>query len=140
MCGEENLIEDIAEINASFKAVMVDFNLNFGGYDRAALVIANRFAAAPTLAYSECPADAQNPMTLQRRVLLYVLTSDMTVSAGEILNMALRALPQNTCVDHCGIVWEGRGITPDLPLLVVAPSDPIASHCRTVETNLALIR
>ncbi|WP_281954438.1 S41 family peptidase, partial [Pseudophaeobacter arcticus] len=189
---EDYLFEDIEEIEtildtalvefaqAGVTAVIVDLSLNFGGYDEAALVIASRFAAAPVVAFSEYPADAQNPAVVQRRVMpsqrpsytgpLYLVTSNMTVSAAEILTMALRALPQTVHVgsptrgalsdvlekelpngwqvnlsnevyaDHEGILWEGRGIAPYLSIDVFGGSDPLQSHRRAIAIVLAQIR
>jgi len=160
--------------------VILDMSLNFGGYDEIALTIANRFATEPVFAYSEYPFDADDPITLRRIVVpssrpaytgpLTLVTSDMTVSAGEILTLALRALPQVTHVgeatrgalsdvlektlpngwvmelsnevytDYNGIVWEGRGITPDKPFPVFEASDPLITHLEAIRRAAMLNR
>ena len=187
-----NLQGDLIAINgilddvfASFDAagverVVIDMSLNFGGYDEVALAIANRFAAAPVFAYSEYPFDAVDPIDLRRNVTpsnranfigpLTLLTSDMTVSAGEILTLALRALPQTTHVgeatrgafsdvlekelqngwivelsnevytDNKGNVWEGRGVTPHHQFAVLEGPDPLQSHQSALERILGLPR
>lgn len=188
---EGYLEEDIAAINAVLddaltlfaqsgaEAVIIDLSLNFGGYDEAAVAIASRFAAAQVVAYSEYPADAAAPVPFVRTITpasgpsftgpLYVVTSDMTVSAGEIMTLALRALPQTIHVgaptrgafsdvlekqlpngwqvelsnevyaDHRGIVWEGRGIEPDWPMEIFDRVDPMASHRAAISQLVARI-
>ena len=170
-------LSDIAAINdimdeviASFDAagvshVIIDLSLNFGGFDDAALTIAGRFATEPVLALSEYPDDAREPIVLKRNVTpsarprytgnLTVLTSDMTVSAGEIFVMGLRARSQTTHAgeatrgalsdvlekelpngwiielsnevyrDHEGVLWEGRGIKPERALQVFQGAGPL---------------
>lgn len=89
---------------------------------------------------------------------LTLITSDMAVSAGEILTLALRALPQTIHVgeatrgafsdvlekelpngwrielsnevysDHRGIVWEGRGVRPDHSVRVFEGAEPLEVH------------
>lgn len=168
----------IAEFDAAeVDHVIIDLSLNFGGFDDAGLAIAGRFATEQVFALSEYPADARDPITLRRFVTpsdrtrftgdLTVVTSDMTVSAGEIFTMALRALPQTTHVgtatrgalsdvlekelpngwivelsnevysDHLGIEWEGRGIEPDQRLPVFAGDDPLATHAMLIRQIIA---
>jgi len=182
------LEEDLAEIDrilddaiaqftqANAKAVILDLSLNFGGYDEVAYRIASRFAAQPTFALSEYPGDADDPL-IQRRTVqpsdrtrftgpVYVVTSDMTVSAGEILTMALRALPNTTHVgeptrgalsdvlekelpngweielsnevyaDSDSILWEGRGIRPKRVFDVFRLQDPVRSHFDAIQRLL----
>jgi carboxyl-terminal processing protease len=94
---------------------------------------------------------------------VYVLTSDVTISGGETLTLSLRGLPNVTHAgaatrgafsdvlaktlpngwvvtisneiyrDHDGIVWEGRGITPELPLEVFAADGDRAPHIAAVQ-------
>lgn len=177
-------LSDIAAINdimddviAAFDAagvshVIIDLSLNFGGFDDAALAIAGRFASEPVLALSEYAADARDRVVLERSVTpsdrsrytgkLTVLTSDMTVSAGEIFVMALRALPQTTHAgeatrgalsdvlekelpngwivelsnevyrDHDGIAWEGQGIRPERAMPVFQGTDPLQTHAAAI--------
>jgi carboxyl-terminal processing protease len=91
------------------------------------------------------------------------VTSDMTVSAGEVLTLALRALPQVThageatrgafsdvlektlpngwivelsnevYTDNQGIVWEGRGITPEHAFSVLGGSNPLVTHLGAIQ-------
>ncbi|MCF2870338.1 S41 family peptidase [Octadecabacter sp. G9-8] len=186
LAGDIDAVNDILDDaiegfeQAGVTNVILDLSLNFGGYDDVALTIANRFAAEPVFAYSEYPADADDPITLRRIVVpsarqtytgpLTLLTSDMTVSAGEILTLALRPLPQVTHVgeatrgafsdvlemtlpngwivelsneiytDHQGIIWEGRGITPDHSVAVFDGSDPLATHLGAIGYAANLVR
>ena len=94
---------------------------------------------------------------------LHVLTSDITMSAAETLVLSLRALPQVTLVgqatrgafsnvlekplphgthvmlsnevyeDPDGECYEGRGIPPDVPIVVFDPADPWRGHGQAVE-------
>jgi len=182
------LAEDLAEIDrilddalaqftqANVNAVILDLSLNFGGYDEVAFRIASRFAAQESFALSEYPGDAKTPL-LQRRSVrpsdrirftgpVYIVTSDMTVSAGEILTIALRALPNTTHVgastrgalsdvlekelpngweielsneiyaDSAGKLWEGRGIKPIRSFDVFSPQDPVRSHFDAIQRLL----
>lgn len=173
-----DILDDVfaAFDQASVEHVILDMSLNYGGYDEVALTIANRFAAGPAFAYTEYPADADNPIVLRRNVTpsarsnftgpMTLVTSDMTVSAGEILTLALRALPQVTHIgeptrgafsdvlekelpngwiielsnevytDHRGIVWEGRGVTPDRPFPVFESRNPLATHLTAIQATI----
>jgi len=176
--GDIAAINDIMdEVIASFDAagvshVIIDLSLNFGGFDDAALSIAGRFAAEPVFALSEYPADARDQIVLERNVTpsdrprytgkLTVLTSDMTVSAGEIFVMGLRALPQTTHAgeatrgalsdvlekelpngwivelsnevyrDHEGTAWEGQGIRPQHAIPVFRGANPLQTHAAAI--------
>ncbi|MEL6666675.1 MAG: S41 family peptidase [Pseudomonadota bacterium] len=159
---------------SSATAVIIDLSINFGGYDFVAREIARRFAPSPVTAYSKQALDTQNRIEPTMYELtpadqafvgpVFLLTSNATVSGGEILTMSLRALPN---VTHYGEVtrgalsdklekplsngwtitlsneeyldadqklWEGKGIPPDNPLVVFESEDPLASHLQAVET------
>lgn len=165
------------------KAVIIDLSVNFGGQDFIARAIAERFAAQPVTAYAKRAGDRAGgyggarafalrltPHTGMRyRGPVYVMTSDVTVSGGEILTMALRALPQVVHVgmptrgalsdvlektlpngweialsneiytDHAGILWEGRGITPEIQIPVFDPQNPLTGHVAAVERLTRMI-
>ncbi|MEL7181438.1 MAG: S41 family peptidase [Pseudomonadota bacterium] len=169
--------EVMDEIIASFDAagvdhVIIDLSLNFGGFDDVGLAIASRFAQEPVFVLSEYPADAPDRLVQRRTVTpsdrsryagdLTLVTSDMTVSAGEIFTMALRALPQTTHVgaptrgalsdvldkqlpngwivnlsnevysDHEGQEWEGRGIPPSQRFPVFTGDNPLMTHAALI--------
>ncbi|WP_158617603.1 S41 family peptidase [Corallococcus sp. CA049B] len=91
------------------EALILDVSNNRGGYDSVATDIAVRFAyRRPRVAYYK-EAKGAKDAPLQAFVVgrwplpsfegpVYVVTSDVTVSAGEVLVLALRALPQVTQV------------------------------------------
>jgi carboxyl-terminal processing protease len=154
------------------KAVIVDVSMNDGGQDALARQIAARFARKRTLAYSKHAGDAPGsvpqaiylqPSTKPRYTgPVYLLTSDVTVSAAEIFAMAMRALPNVTHVgqptrgslsdmltkplpngwavtlsnevylDADGKAWEGRGIPPKIPVPVFRGGDHAAAYVQAV--------
>jgi carboxyl-terminal processing protease len=120
--------------------------------------IAERFAGKRTLAYSKYAGDAEgaSPQAIYLQPSdrprftgpVYLLTSNVTLSAAEVFTVAMRSLPNVThagqatrgCLsdelikrlpngwrvtlsnevylDSAGKAWEGRGIPPRLPLQV----------------------
>ncbi|WP_209348268.1 S41 family peptidase [Pontixanthobacter sp. CEM42] len=164
---------------ASVKAIIIDISVNRGGYDYLAREIARRFASKKTLVSSKFAGDATNrtpqPLFVEPVTRpsfagpIYVLTSDVTVSAAEALTLSLRALPNVTHVgsktrgalsdvlekklpngwvvtlsnevylDHEGVSWEGKGIPPEHEWQVFDPSNPFTGHLPSVERTIALI-
>ncbi|HEY8212622.1 MAG TPA: S41 family peptidase, partial [Methylocystis sp.] len=110
---DEALDRAMAMFNGA-SAVIVDVSLNDGGFDTIARRIAGRFAAERTLAYSKYAGDAKGdtpqaiyvePSDRERFTgPVYLVTSDITVSAAEIFTMAMRALPN---VTHLGGTTRG---------------------------------
>lgn len=140
---------------------MGDLSNNRGGYDTIGRAIASRFAGDRRLAYTRGPAGS--PQTAPQAVYVepsvgirytgpvYVLTSDITVSAGETGVLLLKALPNVVVVgtatrgalsdqivkplgegwevtlsaeiyrDPDGVVPEGKGIAPDVVLDLYGP-------------------
>ncbi len=153
---------------ANVSAVIVDASLNFGGSDYMGREIAARFADKQRLAYTKSAFDAAGAPETSVYVVptdrpsfdgpVYLMTTDSTVSAGEIMAMALRALPNVTHVgqptngshsdvlnkalpngwpltlsneiyrDHTGIAWEGRGIPPEIPLDIFNETTLVDDH------------
>jgi carboxyl-terminal processing protease len=102
---------------AAFKdarAVIVDISNNDGGFDSLAQRIAGRFADHPRLAYTKVAIGAHDvapqpfevaPSTRARYLgPVYLLTSDITLSAGEVFALYMRALPN---VIHVGEITRG---------------------------------
>lgn len=154
------------------KAVIVDVSNNRGGHDSTARAIASRFTAEPHLAYTKLPAATPDttPQAFyvrpSQRVRytgpVYVLTSDITVSAGEVFVMTMKALPNVTTVgtttrgafsdqipkpldngwtftlsaeiyrDVQGRWPEGEGIAPGRRLDIYGGPDPLKSHAQAV--------
>ncbi|MEM9666134.1 MAG: S41 family peptidase [Bacteroidota bacterium] len=137
---------------ADTEALVIDIALNQGGFDEIGLAIASYFAAEPTLGLTKyaftAEADTRQSFTVVPRAPsylkpVYVLTSDITVSAAETFTMHMRALPTVTHVgattrgalsdilfrplpngwvlllshevylDAEGVLWEGRGVPPE---------------------------
>ncbi|MBL8300683.1 MAG: S41 family peptidase [Rhodanobacteraceae bacterium] len=99
---------------AGTRAIILDVSNNLGGWDQVANDIAARFTDVAVVAYSK-KAHSPRPTPEQtftikpaaarrytRPVLL--LTSDMTVSAGEVLALSMRNFPQ---VRHVGSATQG---------------------------------
>lgn len=176
----EDAMERAMRALKSAKAIIVDLSQNDGGYDYLARLIAGRFASERKFAYSKRPGDYPDapPQKLYvepskgRRFTgpVYVLTTDETVSAGEILTMCLRALPN---VTHVGEVtrgvfsdtlhkrlpngwslkvsnevytdseeklWEGPGIPPQVDLEVFSKTDVMTGHVAAVRAVVDMAR
>lgn len=166
----EFLAQDIAALDVALdriladlqdcRAIVIDLRINGGGFDRAAVAIASRFADRAGLAFSKCARSGEATTERQDIFLqpgrgrpflrpVYVMTSPLCVSAGEVLVLALRALPQVTVVgqpthgmlsdnlnkllpngwayslsneiytSHDGRCFEGVGIPPDVHMTVI---------------------
>ncbi len=163
---------------AKVVGVVVDLSTNFGGSDYVSRAIANRFAAKRTLAYRKRAADRADAKDFalylephqgpQYTGPVTLITSTTTVSAGEILTMSLRSLPNVTHIgeptrgslsdildktlpngwaitlsneiytDHQGHLWEGPGIPPHKSITVLDPQNPRASHLQALKTAVAI--
>jgi carboxyl-terminal processing protease len=96
------------------RAVIVDISNNDGGFDWLAQRVAGRFADRPRLAYTKVAIGAQGvePQPFEvapsgrARYLgpVYLLTSDITLSATEVFALYMRALPN---VIHVGATTRG---------------------------------
>ncbi|TBR41400.1 hypothetical protein CBF23_010105 [Marinomonas agarivorans] len=161
----------------SVKAVLLDLSINFGGHSFPAMDIAARFATRPTQAFSKKAYDAVGLNAFPIQVTpthqqseeqpyfhgpVYVLASSATVSGGEEVVLALRALPNVTVMgertrgalsdilektlpngwriglsneiymDENDDVWEGDGIPPDVEMPVFDPNNPFKGHLEAV--------
>ncbi len=163
--------------DAGAEAIILDLSVNFGGFDYIAREAIRFFAQTPTFVFSKQALDTDNRMAPTRFVIeptaqaftgpVYIITSDATVSGGEVLTMGLRALPNTVHVgeatrgslsdkldkplpngwsisvsneaylDHQDRLWEGSGIPPQCALPVFDTSDPLASHRAAVATVIA---
>ncbi|MCE8000889.1 MAG: S41 family peptidase [Rhodobiaceae bacterium] len=160
------ILADFAQ--AGVTSLILDLSLNFGGDDYVAREIAHRFIRRPTHAYTKYAGDAVAPI-ITRLVIrpsdgarfegdVIVMTSNVTISAGEVLTLSLRMQPHVTHVgeatrgalsdvlslrlpngwrlnlsnevylDAAGRHWEAVGIPPDIEVPVFDAKDPIASH------------
>lgn len=161
--------------------VILDISLNTGGYDFVGLAIADRFAGPNKItAFSKRPYDwpqatpfnyvlGEQIETMRFAGNVYVLTSDLTVSAGEMVPLALRGLPHVTIAgqktrgafstvlnkylpngwkislsneiynDRAGNTWEGKGVPSDIEMVVFDPQNPSSGHIEAVNSLIALI-
>ena len=162
------------------RAVIVDVSYNLGGYDSVSQYVASRFADTRKLAYTKVAHGARDvepqpfhvePSTRARYVgPVYLLTSDVTVSAGEIFTLFMRALPNVIHVggktrgalsdmiekplpngwslalageiyrDAAGQWYEVRGIPPKVEFEVFPPTELIGGHARRVQALMEDIR
>jgi carboxyl-terminal processing protease len=162
------------------RAMIVDVSLNDGGYDKVARAIAGRFASERTLGYYKYAGDseADKPQAIfiepsgKRRYTgpVYLVTSDITVSAAEIFTMSMRALPNVTHVggttrgalsdmlwkplpngwtlslsnevylDAGRKAWEGAGIPPQVPMEIFSTSDITSGPLKAIRTVVDLAR
>ena len=154
------------------RAVVVDVTSNTGGSDFFALYVASRFADRRRLVFTKVPVGARDlepqplyvePSTRSRYLgPVYVLMSDVTVSAGEIFAMAMRAMPNVALVggatrgafsdaidkplpngwklnlsaeiyrDPEGRSYETKGLPPQLEREVFPADDLVGGHARLV--------
>lgn len=164
---------------AGVKAVIVDVSNNRGGYDTISRAIAGRFTDQPRVAYSKVAVGGRaTPQAvsvepsngLRFTGPVYLVTSDITVSAGETFGLMMKALPnvkQVGGVTHGaysdqlpkplpngwafalpaelyrtpgGKDLEGRGLAPDLPMVVFPPDDLSGGHAKAIESLVSDIR
>jgi len=96
------------------RAVIVDISANDGGFDWLAQRVAGRFADRPRLAYTKIAIGAQGAEPQPFKVApsnrarylgpVYLITSDITLSAAEVFALYMRALPN---VIHIGETTRG---------------------------------
>jgi carboxyl-terminal processing protease len=154
------------------RGVIVDVSSNTGGSDFFALHVASRFTDRRRLAFTKVAVGAQGvepqpfhvEASTRSRYLgpVYVLMSDVTVSAGEIFALSMRALPNVILVgdatrgafsdaidkplpngwklnlsaeiyrDPEGRSYETKGLPPQLKREVFPSDDLIGGHARLV--------
>jgi len=164
---------------AGAKAVIVDVSNNRGGYDTISARVAARFADQSRLAYSKVAVGAKaapqpvrvEPSTGARFTgPVYLVTSDVTVSAGETFALMMKALPNVKQVGATtrgafsdqlpkplpngwalalpaelykgpkGEDLEGRGLAPDMPLDVFPANDLNGGHAKAIQALIEKIR
>ena len=161
--------------------VILDLSLNTGGYDFIGLAIADRFVKNGEItAFTKHAYDWLNGPHFAYKLGLdrskkrfegnvYVVTSDLTVSAGEMVPLALRGLSHVQTVgqttrgafstvlskylpngwkvnlsnevynDREGQVWEGKGLPPDIEMQVFKPEDPFKGHVESIQMVIEVI-
>ena len=163
---------------AGAKAVIVDVSNNRGGYDTISRRIAGRFTDQSRLAYAKVgvgamttpqPVKVEPAMGARFTGPVYLVTSDITVSAGETFTLMMKALPnvkQVGGVTHGAYSdqlpkplpngWalalpaelykapdghdvEGRGLVPDQPMTIFPPEDLAGGHAKAIEALIQKI-
>ena len=152
--------------DAGVKALILDLSNNRGGYDVIARRLASRLTGSAYLGYTVTNRGGGEPVPYFVDVAPqprfegpdYLLTSDVTVSGGELATLALRQNPNVVQVGGTtrgafstplpkplpngwylelsneafrapdGTLYEGRGIAPHWPAEVFPQSDPVAGH------------
>ncbi|KQV58217.1 MULTISPECIES: S41 family peptidase [unclassified Caulobacter] len=164
---------------AGARAVIVDVSNNRGGYDTISQAVASRFADQSVLAYSKIGVGAKAPLQPVRvepasgerfTGPVYLVTSDVTVSAGETFTLMMKALPNVKQVGGTthgafsdqlpkplpngwalalpaelykgpkGEDLEGRGLAPDVPLAVFPDGDLAGGHAKAILELMKEIR
>ena len=160
------------------EAVILDLSNNRGGYDAISRRLAGRFAAEPFDAYSTRTPSSGLPARMRTiepaqgvryTGPVFLLTSDVTVSGGELATLALRQLPNVRHVGRTtrgsfstvlskplpngwilelsneifaspdGQVHEEIGLIPETDIEVFPLSDPIAGHADALTAILDLL-
>ncbi|MEL1251578.1 S41 family peptidase [Aurantiacibacter gilvus] len=161
------------------EAVILDLSNNRGGWDRVAKALPGRFT---DVAYTGFTTQARGSglAPFPHRIEpaqgprftgpVYVLTSDVTVSGGELATLALRQNPRVTQVGQVtrgaystplakrlpngwlvelsnevfaapdGTVYEELGLAPEIAIDVYPAEDPVRGHWRAVMQVVALAR
>ena len=107
MSALSGILDDAMADLSGHEILIVDVRLNGGGFDRAGMLLCERLIDEPRTVYGKKARAAggftePQPLTLtpargprfSKRV--YLLTSSLTVSAGEVLALAMSALPAVT--------------------------------------------
>ncbi len=164
---------------AGVEAVIVDLSNNRGGWDRVAKALPGRFTDNAYTGFTT-QARGSGLAPFPHRIEpadgprftgpVYVLTSDVTVSGGELATLALRQNPRVTQVGQVtrgafstplakrlpngwlvelsnevfaapdGTVYEEQGLAPDIEMEVYPADDPVGGHWRAVMDVVALAR
>lgn len=176
----EEVLDDAMARFSGATAVILDVSLNQGGYDSVARHIAGRFTATPFYGYSKRAVDDETGGP-QRIVIrpsgqsnftgaVYVVSSDVTLSAAEVLVLAMRALPNvvhvggstrgslsdtlrkklpngwmlslsnEAYLDIDGVLWEGVGIKPDVGLDLFPADSPVEQYSSAIRRLAAFAR
>lgn len=164
---------------AGAKAVIVDVSNNRGGYDAISARVAARFADQSRVAYAKVAVGAKaapQPVRVEPASgtrfagPVYLVTSDVTVSAGETFALMMKALPNVKQVGATtrgafsdqlpkplpngwalalpaelykgpkGEDLEGRGLAPDMPLDVFPANDLNGGHAKAIQALIEKIR
>ena len=172
------LMDDALTQFAGMDAVILDLTNNRGGYDAVCRSIASRFTETPFTGYTVRAEDTGPDLSSYSiephhgpRFVgpVFVLTSDVTVSCGEITALMLRQLPHVQLVgdttrgafstplakplpngwylelsneiyaDGRAETFEGRGIAPDIVIDPFPVHEPIKGHAVLIDRVMDLL-
>lgn len=172
------MMDDALTQFADMDAVILDLTNNRGGYDAICRSIASRFTDHEFTGYqvrSEETGPSQAIYTITPHDgprftgPVYVLTSDVTVSCGEITTMMLRQLPNvqqagsttrgafstplakplpngwylelsnEIFADADNEVYEGRGLSPDIAVEPFPAEAPVTGHAALIDRVVNMI-
>lgn len=174
----DSAFEGLYALLAEDDPLIVDLSHNAGGEDYLARRLASWLVREPREAYTKWAATAPRASRQRfrveplaaRRGPIYILTSDLTMSASEVALMPLHDLPYVTLAGEStrgamsdrmtkplpngwklqfgnelyvapdGELYEGRGFEPDLPLAVFAADRIERGHAEAVIRLLEQIR
>lgn len=173
-----DILDDALTRFSGHQAIILDLSNNRGGYDAVTRAIAARFTDQAFLGYRVSVPGAPEAtedyeITPHDGVRfagpVYVMTSDVTVSGGEITTMMLRQLPNVIHVggttrgafstplakplpngwylelsnevfeDGSGAVFEGRGIPPAIMVDIYPEAAPVAGHRAAIEHVVGMV-
>ena len=176
----DEAFDEILTAFSAKDAILLDLTHNQGGFDAASALIAGRFADRPRHALTvqpfRAPASEGERVTVipSERVRftkpVFVLTSEVTVSAGEGLVVMLKAFPHVTHMGQrtrgylsgilnkplpasfavsvtsqiitspSGEVYEASGIAPEVPIAVFPSQDVLGGYPLALNKAVTLIR
>ncbi|MBS7670268.1 S41 family peptidase [Croceicoccus gelatinilyticus] len=175
----DRIMDEAFDAFDGMDAVIVDLSNNRGGWDQIAKALPGRFTDEPYVGFTTQAQGSQlapfphviEPADGPRFTgPVYALTSDVTVSGGELAMLALRQNPRVTQAGQTtrgaystplakrlpngwlvelsnevfaapdGTVYEEFGLEPDIDLQPYPPSEPVAGHWKAVSALAELAR
>lgn len=161
------------------KALIIDLSFNLGGYEWISIALAQRLARSNIDVFTKQVHQANGKQDLTYTITpssrpsyhgpIYLLTSDITISAGEACTDAIRALPQTRhygtrtagalsnvlskplpngwgitisnerFTDLEGKQHEGIGFSPEVEFTLWDPQDPYEKHSNRIARLLNII-
>lgn len=174
----DTILDDALVQFEGMDAVILDLTNNRGGYDAICRSIASRFTDHAFTGYQVRSEDSEPPRAIYTisphdgprfTGPVYVLTSDVTVSCGEITTMMLRQLgnvrqaggttrgafstplakplpngwylelSNEIFADADNEVYEGRGLSPDIAVEPFPAEAPVVGHAALIDRVVNMI-
>lgn len=174
----DSIMQEAFTAFSNADAIILDLSNNRGGYDAISRRLAGYFSDEPYVAYTTQARGAGQPPVHRMASApddikftgpVYLMTSDVTVSGGELAVLAMKQLPNVSLAGGAtrgsfstvfskplpngwviemsneviagadGAVYEETGIAPDLILDVYPSGDPIGGHAKAIHAVVDLI-